>query len=315
MFHTSMVMTDDNKELDSIQNEKTLFRSLSNTFRSVITPSWLTGLVKTVKETAKAEDTVPTKKEFEEMEVAANFHSSNLHQKSLGQLPIMGDKAIQQRQETLNDIPLQHFSSQKVVHNYEESSDTSMRKNGSSDAGNVLQSNNSGFCPPYKKICNAKSRNFHQSPFYSGKTRFGGAMSSQRMNNSVQLGSLSSNKVPYVVRHKIKARERMRTSTSSAKKILETLHKIRPSYDVPVDFGNGKAEFTLPAESIARLSHGLFDEKHETPVKTKDSGFTFSTPAEKQDVSKDTHLLPKMEFTFSSPIKVIPANLSNLHGR
>ena len=184
----------------------------------------------------------------------------------------------------------------------------------------------------------------------------------------------------------------MRTSTSSAKKILETLHKIRPSYDVPVskifsspeltycllsicpsvcvylsvyfylifnlqqhwvistkcsttnpwlmgiklysrdvpcllgikgrnrlfskercmykqyskllkiffqlDFGSGKAEFTLPAESIARLSHGLFDEKHETPVKmfkvSKDSGFTFSTPAEKQDVSKDTHLLPKM---------------------
>ena len=41
---------------------QTLFRSLSKTFRSVITPSWLTGLVKTVKETAKAEDTVPTKK-------------------------------------------------------------------------------------------------------------------------------------------------------------------------------------------------------------------------------------------------------------
>ena len=53
------------------------------------------------------------------MEVAANFHSSNLHQKSLGQLPLMSDKAVQQRQETLKDIPLQHFSSQKVVHNYE----------------------------------------------------------------------------------------------------------------------------------------------------------------------------------------------------
>ena len=50
----------------------------------------------------------------------------------------------------------------------------------------------------------------------------------------------------------------------------------------------------MPAESIARLSHGLFDEKHETSVKTKDSGFTFSTPSEKQDLSKDTHLLPKM---------------------
>ena len=35
---------------------------------------------------------------------------------------------------------------------YLETSDTSMRKNGSSDAGNVLQSNNSGFCPPYK-VC------------------------------------------------------------------------------------------------------------------------------------------------------------------
>ena len=46
---------------------QTLFRSLSNTFRSVITPSWLTGLVKTVKETAKAEDTVPTKKVSHEL--------------------------------------------------------------------------------------------------------------------------------------------------------------------------------------------------------------------------------------------------------
>jgi hypothetical protein len=187
------------------------------------------------------------------------------------------------------------------------------------------------FSLPSEKRQLADSGSSHLSPFFSGKTRFGGAMS---QNSKINRTAPSLNYVP--IRQKMKPKTTSISSTSTAKRILESLQKISP----PVNVGQPylKTKFVHPVENVSRTKFSVMDKgkgitgkagkvdevqtksalytksavhtqsvvhtKSAVHRKAEDSVFTFASPVEK-DWSLDTNLpKPKLNFNFSSPINV-----------
>lgn len=365
-------MADEARRINGLQNsherDKTLFGSLSRTVRSVITPSWLSEIVRTVKDSTK-ESTKPEEViRKEEVKISAPAEIPDIMPNS-NAMKLLANDELQHRQETFQDstvlCPLpkklgssfqDHLQSKKKdnknshpfdMEHYKINSEKNKNLENLRDVtGNgkdhqsehtiqnvnkcqdtfekggvirkVLYSNNPGFDIsvfglPYEKRPSDNCGRSHLSPFYNGKTRFGGALSQKsRLNSSAP----NLNRVPYIVRQKIKAKTRNRSSTTSAKRILETLQKI--STPMPVESLEMKTEFTLPSANIEKMRFRLFDEKDGkldgNPQNSMDFGFSFSSPDAKKDISNDSLQLPKMNFTFSYPIGVpnmsLPADQS-----
>lgn len=362
--YTTSVMADEARKINVLQNsherDKTLFESLSRTVRSVITPSWLTEIVRTVKESTKPEEVIK-KEEVKKFVAAAEVPDLVPNSKSM---KLLTSDALQHRQETFQDSTIQCPSPKNLgssfqdkqyknredvnthpfdlerckinmvkIKNLENHHDVTgngedhqnkhyiqdvNKSQDTSEKGSVIKkvpfSNNPGFditmfSSPYERRLSANCGRSHLSPFYSGKTRFGGALSQKsRLNSSAP----NLNRVPYVVRQKIKAKARNRSSTTSAKRILETLQKI--STPMHVELSDVRTEFTLPSENIERMRFRLFDEKggklDDDPKYSMDISFSFSSPDAKKDISNDFLRLPKMDFTFSNPIGVHNTSLS-----
>lgn len=360
-------MADEARKINVSQNsherDKTLFESLSRTVRSVITPSWLTEIVRTVRESTKPEevikkeeikmsaaaaaaaevpDLVPNSKSMKLLTSDALQHRQETFQDSTIQCPLpkkLGSSFQDKQCKNKEDINTHRFDLERCkinsvkIKNLENHHDVTgngedhqnkhyiQNVNKSQDAsekGSVIKkvpfSNNPGFditmfSLPYEKRMSANYGRSHLSPFYSGKTRFGGALSQKsRLNSSAP----NLNRVPYVVRQKIKAKARNRSSTTSAKRILETLQKI--STPMHVELSDVRTEFTLPSENIERMKFRLFDEKDgkldDDPKNSMDISFSFSSPDAEKDISNDFLPLPKMHFTFSYPIGVRNMSLS-----
>uniref|UniRef100_A0A8W8INI1 Uncharacterized protein n=1 Tax=Magallana gigas TaxID=29159 RepID=A0A8W8INI1_MAGGI len=100
-------MADEARKINVLQNsherDKTLFESLSRTVRSVITPSWLTEIVRTVKESTKPEEVIK-KEEVKKFVAAAEVPDLVPNSKSM---KLLTSDALQHRQETFQDSTMQ----------------------------------------------------------------------------------------------------------------------------------------------------------------------------------------------------------------
>ncbi|XP_062596658.1 nuclear pore complex protein Nup153-like isoform X2 [Saccostrea cucullata] len=92
------------------------------------------------------------------------------------------------------------------------------------------------------------------------------------------------------------------------KKFSQHISKRGNFYDEEAELPNLRTEFTLPVDNITGMKFGILDKENGNKDKGQrnatDGVFTFSSPVQKGEILNTTSPVPKMNFTFSSPIKV-----------
>lgn len=341
------------------ERKKSLFGSLTDTMKVVVTPSWLSDIVRNVTRSTRSETEkvtngddvnhlltdVPNQKSTSPAigQFPDNAAQSILSTPSCALTPQVSASgnvsfqgvALGEKNETTNgyhpdlpfhmEKPLNIQDSTGVTENGvtdEESEDSvglpSVRLNPSIPTTTWTAEYNSRklkkpavhsnpsfdlslFLLPGEKRNIAISGTSHLSPYFSGKTRFGGALS---QNSRLSRTAPNLEYVP--VRQKMKPKTTNISSTSTAKRILESLQKI----SAPLNVGqpNLKAKFVHPVKNISRTKFSTVDKKKgrmdKVHTKTADSVFTFSSPVEKDWTLNSDLPKPRLNFNFSSPINV-----------